>query len=183
MISRRLYFQQSDATVLLVIKRIVMAIILLASATCLSAVEIRAVQWGFDGKVLPEHINVLSVLIANPGAAPIDDRLILRGTGGAPYFSACVLAPGASRWVQFYPWIGPHQDGFELQLGRQVMPLPEPSFGPPAVVLLIEERSLSSAKALKGFPEEIFPTTVAATDGEQTSGSAARNNRSSMPAR
>src|SRR5689334_6966879 len=132
------------------VKRLALSLILSLLATSVHALEIQDVRWGFDGQVLPERFNVLSVLVANPSSAPFDDALSLyktQGTAtrvGAIEEQPCYLAPFSARWVQFYPYLD--QEGLEwvLSWGRtQWRVQPQPRFGPPATVLLTESDPLA----------------------------------------
>ncbi len=150
----------------------VLAMVLALAGARLGALEIEHVQWGFAGEVVPERINLLSVLVANPGKEAFDARLIVRERPyddiGAPWVAAVYLAPGSRRWVQFHPWVGAHATRFELSCPEtgEKHPLGEPPIGPPAVVLLDDGASLRApTRALPVFPAELFPTTVAALDG------------------
>ena len=79
----------------------------LLAAAPVSALEVQQVKWGFDGQVVPARFNLLSVLVANPSAAPFDGTVNLyKGRGleervGAVYRSPCYLSPLTTRWLQF----------------------------------------------------------------------------------
>ncbi len=139
------------------------------------ALEIKQTRWGFDGKVMPNRFNLLSVLVAQEGGArPFDGELVLtetRGseqTFGAPLVQAVYLTPGTERWVQFVPFVAQE---FEWRLAwgkgdKARAAVPAPKFGPPATVTLRDPTAVFVESArLAGFPEDLFPTSVAATDG------------------
>jgi hypothetical protein len=137
------------------------------------ALEVREARWGFDGKIVPERFNLLSVRLANPGTATFDGVVTLqklRGFegAGAPYAAACYLAPHGERWVQFTPYVG-GDDRWRLAWGRglgQRHELDPPNPGPPARVWLTDEQALRPVRsALPLFPAQLFPPTVAAADG------------------
>jgi hypothetical protein len=138
------------------------------------ALEIKQTRWGFDGKAMPERFNILSVLVAQePGGKPFDGELVLtetRGTEqavGAPLVQTLYLTPGTERWVQFVPFVTQEYE-WRLRWGRgdkAVAPVPAPKLGPPAAVVLLDLASVFAPNLrLPGFPENLFPTNVAATD-------------------
>jgi hypothetical protein len=146
-----------------------------AAALEVSALEVRQVQWGFDGQVVPGRFNLLSVLVADTDAAPFDGTVSFyksRGLAervGAVYKTPCYLSPLTTRWLQFYVYIENQYDQWRLDWGRgpdDHYDLQPPKWGPPARVLLsASETTLATASAFKRFPEELFPPTVAATSG------------------
>lgn len=138
------------------------------------ALEIKQMRWGFDGKVLPDRFNLLSVLVAQePGGQPFDGELVLtetRGTEqgvGAPLVQPLYLTPGTERWVQFVAVVSQEEE-WRLRWGKgakSVAPVPAPKLGPPAAVVLMDLASVFAPDLrLPGFPEDLFPTSVAATD-------------------
>ncbi len=149
--------------------------LLLFAAVSVSALEVRQVQWGFDGQVVPGRFNLLSVLVANPDAAPFDGTVNFyksRGLAdrvGAVYESPSYLSPLMTRWLQFYVYIDNQFDEWRVEWGRgpdDHYDLQPPKWGPPAQVLLSEsETPLGAVSAFKQFPEDLFPPTVAATAG------------------
>ena len=151
---------------------------MLFAALSASALEVREVRWGFDGQVVPGRFNVLSVLVQNPSPAPFDGTLKLWKTRGleqrvgAIFNAPCYVTPTASRWVQFYVYIDNSFDEWRLEWGRGPdarQELTAPKMGPQAKVLLIDPGApLRTAGAFRQFPEELFPSTVAATDGLDT---------------
>ncbi len=149
-----------------------------------SALAVRQVFWGFDGQVVPGTFNPLSVLVANPGAAAFDGQLELRPEaglgprGGGVFAAACYVAPGASRWVQFYPFFhndySPNVSGWTLVWGRgpgDHFDIDAPTLAAPARVWFAEPggsgASYENAR-LKHFPDNLFPPTVSAADGLDT---------------
>ncbi len=151
-----------------------LTVILLALLLCRSAwgLEIRDKRWGFDGKVRPGHFNLLSVLVDNPGARAfdgtlaLDDRRGMEKSVGASLVQPIYLAAGTRRWVQFHVCV--NQPGGEWHLrwgkgGHEAIDAAQ--FGPPARVLLIDpESAFATPGGLRAFPDDLFPTTVAATD-------------------
>ncbi|MEA3211571.1 MAG: hypothetical protein QOE70_4628 [Chthoniobacter sp.] len=145
------------------------------AAAPLRALEVRQVLWGFDGRMVPGRIGPVSVLLANPGNGTFDGEIVLRETGGigghngAPYVQPAFIGPQNERWVQFHVFVVNGGEDFALQWGRgakEHFELERPAAGPPAHVLLSDPGNpFGGSPALKLFPDQLFPTTVAATDG------------------
>lgn len=135
--------------------------------------EIKETRWGFDGRVVPERFNILSVLVANPTPVPFEGELALEETRGmeqsvgAPYVQPIYLAPHSARYVQFQPFVA-HEGSWLLRWGRgakESEKLDEPRFAGPARVVLTEpESAFASRTGVRTFPDDLFPTTAAATD-------------------
>jgi hypothetical protein len=144
----------------------------LAFAPAASALEVKQKRWGFDGKVVSGKFNVLSVLVEEPGPGPFDGDISLsetRGseaTVGAPQVQKVYVTPGTQRWVQFAPFVT-SKDKWKLRWGKSgAYEIDEPSLDAPATVLLLDTNSPYAASGqLMGFPEDLFPTSVVATDG------------------
>jgi hypothetical protein len=150
-------------------------------AMALFAVPVQALQveqtlWGFDGHVVPDRFNPLSVLVSNPGNLAFDGTLTLSpevgGTGahGASYVQPIFLAPHTSRWVQFYVQTGGGGGRYGLSWGRGAhdsYDLEEhASNGPPARVWLRDlENPFTAGGSLKSFPDQLFPTSAPAAEG------------------
>jgi hypothetical protein len=149
--------------------------LLLFAAVSVSAIEVQQVKWGFDGQVVPGRFNLLSVLVANPDAAPFDGTVNLcknRGLAdriGAVYETPSYLSPLTTRWMQFYVYIDNQYDQWRLEWGRSPddhHDIQAPKWGPPAQVQLSDsDTTLGTAGAFKQFPDDLFPPTVAATSG------------------
>jgi hypothetical protein len=150
-------------------------LILLALCLRAEALEVRETLWGFDGHVVPGRMGLLSVRVANPGNANFDGVLTVResagvgGRNGAPYVQPIFLGPHSERWAQFEIFIGAGYENFALEWGRgakENKELTPAAIGPPARVLLSDPANpFASGGGLKVFPDALFPTTVAATDG------------------
>jgi hypothetical protein len=149
----------------------VLAFCLLLARESHAALQVGAPLWGFDGKVRSRSFNVVSVEVSNRSAQPFDGRLVLDSQGsGAPAAQQQVyLAPGSSRWVQFFPYIGSYVPNWRLSWddGRgHAEDLGQPGVGPPATVILADPNALGArAVRMRLFPENLFPATVSATDG------------------
>lgn len=147
---------------------------LLLAATS-AALEVRQTLWGFDGRVVPGRMTPVSLLVANPGRAPFDGELVFRqlgglgGHSGAPFVQPAYLAPQSERWVQFHVFSDQSNFGYALSWGRgpkERVEIDAPPTGAPARVLLSDpENPFAVGGSFKLFPDALFPTTVAATDG------------------
>ncbi len=155
--------------------RVLFALVLLGAARA-EALEVRQVLWGFDGRVVPGRFNPVSVLVANPGGGAFDGTLTFAptlgygGPRGAAYVQPVFIGPQSARWVQFEAFVGSGIEEFSLAWGRgakerETFDRQLPT-GPPACVWLVDAAdSFARPGAFKAFPDQLFPTTVAATDG------------------
>ncbi len=153
-------------------KNALLLLLALLGALTADALEIKDVRWGFDGRVVPDRFAILSVLVENPTAQPFDGQMILEqtqgigGTAGAPIVQPIYVAPGSARYVQFQPYISDQNTGWHLRWGRDQRDVDAPtSAGPARVFLADPESTLAAAVRMKIFPDDLFPTTVGATDG------------------
>ena len=157
-------------------KRFVLGIVLAAAGVSRGgALEVVEHEWGFGGRAVPQRINILSVLVANRSDQPFDGQMTLTktlpmgGGLGARLVRPCFLSPGATRWVQFYPYLQRSGESWALVWGRGAggqMTLTSPKLTPPARVLLVQpDDPLIRATKLPTMPDSLFPPTVAATDG------------------
>ncbi len=135
-------------------------------------VEFHDVVWGFTGKVVARHFNLLSVLVDNPGDEPLEGVVKLQEgelyQHGAVMVRSCYLAPHSSRWLQFYPWIEERPDDYRVSWAHAsaALAIPAPAFTAPAIVRFDDGSHLTrSGGALLNFPEELFPSQVCATAG------------------
>jgi hypothetical protein len=114
--------------------------------------------------------------MVNSGSAAFDGRITFApslgfgGSRGARYIQSAFIGPQSSRWVQFEVFIGSDMEEFTLSWGAG--PKDRETFdrqiqtGPPACVWLVDANDpLARPGAFKAFPDQLFPTTVAATDG------------------
>lgn len=152
-----------------------------AAPTTAHALEVRQTLWGFDGQVVPGTFNPLSVLVVNRSPVPFDGQLQLMPglsmgpQSGGVFAAPCYLAPGTSRWVQFYPYFhneyNPGASGLTLVWGsgpNSRYDLDSPTLAAPARVWFDDPSAVSTsseAARLKHFPDDLFPPTVAAADG------------------
>lgn len=148
----------------------VLALWLLLAGKLSAALQIGPPLWGFDGRVLPNTFTLLSIEVTNRGTHPFDGDLILNDLGsGAPLRLAVYLAPGTSRWVQFHPYVGSYVPGWRLSWNDgqdRSEDMGQPKTDPPATVLLADPESPGlRATRMRLFAENLFPTTVSATDG------------------
>jgi hypothetical protein len=137
------------------------------------AVEVKQTVWGFDGQVVAQRFNLLSVLVDNPAANPFEGTVELHKlAGGKPVDASIIepvyLAPYSSRWVQFYPYIKSDADAWEVAWGREKTSrytFTSARVGKAAVVLLEDPDSIAqSAGSVKRLPANLFPAHSTATD-------------------
>ncbi len=145
-------------------------------ATPLHALQVEQTLWGFDGRVVPERFNPLSVLVTNPGNLAFDGALELTAgmagpaARGASYVQPIFLAPRTSRWVQFSVQTGSGALGrYALSWGRGThdsIDLDDPvRNGAPACVWLRDiGNPFTAGGALKTFPDQLFPTSAPAAE-------------------
>jgi len=134
------------------------------------ALEIREKRWGFDGRVRGGRFNVLSILVANPGAQNFDGQFVLedrRGLEksiGAPTVQPVFLSAGTQRWVQFYVFVNQPGGEWNLRWGKrpgEQEKIDGAQFAAPARVLLVDPESpFVQSAGLRAFPDDLFPTTV-----------------------
>ncbi len=145
----------------------------LVLAAPLFALEVSETLWGFDGHIVPERFNPLSVLVSNPGGTAFDGELVLTGAGGQrgpQYVQPVYLAPHTARWVQFHVLTSNSAGDYALRWGRGAKEFYDlernHEAGPPACVWLRDaDDPFAAPGAMKSFPDTLFPTTVVATDG------------------
>jgi hypothetical protein len=138
------------------------------------AVEAQQVIWGYDGKVIPERVNLLSVLLSNQEETPYEGAIVVYKTDpigrriGAQLVQPCFISPYSSRWVQFFVYVSEDWTKWIIAWGegaRDRIEAPAVRFGPPARIYLDQPDSPFSAKAnFKTFPENLFPPTAAGAD-------------------
>jgi hypothetical protein len=144
------------------------------SVSARADMQVAETRWGYDGLVVPGRMNLLSVLVVNNSATAVDGELrAYRMTGllerrGENFVQPVYVSPSASRWVQFTMWLE-EGDSVVVTWGKGSRDRVTTSVarrGPPARVLLADpENPFVSGSTLKVFPDNLFPTTVAATDG------------------
>ncbi len=153
-------------------KRLFAIVLLVACAAApASALEVKQVVWGFDGKALPHRINPVSIELYNPSDKPFEGILDLHrvipmvGRVGERNVMPCFLSPRTGKWMQFYVYVGDN-DVWKLSWGGNSDPISAPTNGAPARVILTAGAPLTArGPRLKGFPEYLFPPSVGAMDG------------------
>jgi hypothetical protein len=139
------------------------------------AIDIGEVRWGFDGRATPQSFNLLSVLVSNNGPTPFEGKFELCesiGSGrrvGAVLAEDLYIAPNSSRWVQFYPYVKEPYEEWWLQWGRRAgerADVRRPVLQNQGLVMLVaSDDVLGVGRALRQFPDYLFPPMVTATDG------------------
>lgn len=140
-----------------------------------SALDVQQTKWGFDGEVVPGRFNVFSVLVINMDSAPFDGKIAfnknrgMEARVGAVNELPCYLSPHSARWLQFYVFVENQYDHWRLSWGKspkESQDFDPPKWSDPAQVILVDsDAPLSVGGAFKLFPDELFPSTVAATGG------------------
>ena len=141
-----------------------------------SAVQVRKSQWGFDGKIVADGHNLLSVFVDNPLDRPVEVVLRLersdRGISriGVAYDESVYLAPFQSRWVQFYPFVVNDNDDWRVRWkdeeGRHEQDVDDdrPLVGGLARIRLMPGETISRNRSgWKSFPDDLFPPSVTGT--------------------
>ena len=154
--------------------RVFILLIAVLASDAASALEVKEKRWGFDGRVRAGRFNILSVLVANPDARDFDGQFVLedhRGlekSVGAPVVQPVYLSAGTRRWVQFHVFINQPGADWMLRWGkgaRDSEKIDGAQAGAPARVLLTDpEGVFTTPSGMRAFPDDLFPTTVAATD-------------------
>ncbi|HLU39838.1 MAG TPA: hypothetical protein VK081_10650 [Planctomycetota bacterium] len=142
---------------------------------CAPAQEVREMAWGFDGvHVAPGFFNPLTVVVHNPGNAPFDDVLLLIESNGltdvgAPIVERCYLAPGATRVVQFHPFVSDIDGSWWLRwasarFARNAV-RPAPSVAWRGLVVLHEGQTMREpVNEMPTFPAAWFPAVPGAAE-------------------
>ncbi len=151
------------------------AVVLLFGTGTASAIDIGEIRWGFDGRATPQSFNLLSVLVTNNGPSPFEGKLELResiGSGqrvGAVLAEDLYIAPNSSRWVQFHPYVKEAYEEWWLQWGRRAgerADVRRPVLQNQGLVMLVaSDDVLGVGRAIRQFPDYLFPPMVTATDG------------------
>lgn len=149
---------------------------ILSPCVAASAVEVRKTQWGFDGKIVSDGHNLLSVFVDNPIDRPVEVALRLERTDrgilriGVAYEETVYLAPFQSRWVQYYPYVVNDSDDWRItwkdEKGRHELDVDDdrPSVGGRARVRLMPGEATSlNRSGWKSFPDDLFPASVTGT--------------------
>lgn len=142
----------------------------------LGSIKAEESLWGFDGKILPQNFNMVSILFSNPSPEAFEGTIKLQkldGAGGklgAPQIQNIFLGPYAYRWVQFYPYLRNGGETWLCSWGRgkdRIYVLNAPRKGPKSVVFFKSSNSSFSSKKIRirSFPENLFPPSVSLTDG------------------
>ena len=134
-----------------------------------SQLVIESDDWGFDGRVVPQKFNLLTLTVRNVSGKQFSGTIQLtRNQGGARIIEPVTVSPYGNRLVQFYPFIGNYVDTFEVVWGNTLddrHTVEEPSMSAGSRVI-VEDPQLGGTLqvSLKGFREDYFPPTVIGTD-------------------
>lgn len=128
--------------------------------------------WGFNGDALPGRQALLTIEIENRGSREFSGEIFLKAGDndltqtGISHSNEVYLTPGQRRWIQFHPYVKNKYTKFRLTWGMDgIFDVGLPGFGPPATVMLADVDGLGTAGArMRVFPENAFPTSLAALD-------------------
>lgn len=137
-------------------------------------IEIREIEWGFDGKAPLRMFVPLSLLIENPGPTPASGTLRLSKSLGlnqrvdADYEQAYFVSGFSARWVQLTPFVLGDYESWTVAWGpefRNRVDVPSPRVGERATVLFADPDDATAAgSVLRRCDPALFPASVTATD-------------------
>lgn len=179
----------TSSTMQRVAAMVALVLMVCAPARGQDPISITQATWGFDGTVVPQAFNLLTLEVRNLGREPFDGAVQLERSNGvqpvdAPVMEEVYLAAGASRQVQFFPYIIHGLRGASewsvswgvldrrgrvsrfVGIGR--MELNEPKLGEPATVIVHDPFAVARQRGGGGLPrfdEALFPSTVNGTRG------------------
>lgn len=152
--------------------RLFLLLWLLGLSPAFAQLKLEKPQWGFNGTVLKNSFNILSVQVQNTGAQAFEGDLTLEVPASlgmreaAPCIQSVFISPGTSRTVQFYPYITASKQEYRITWkGTNGVSVDGPDTAAPAVVMLadLDSNSVRGVR-MPVFHEGNFPPTVAATD-------------------
>ena len=157
------------------------ALLLLAPAACGQArVDVKQVDWGFGGRVLPGHFAPVSILVDNPTKETFDGTATLfRGNyindrRGATLSQPLFLSAFSERRVPFNVFPLDPAENWILELTAAGdgggdpfrLTLPKPGHGPPRVAAFVAPDDFTAnVPKVARFDESLFPPNPAAADG------------------
>ena len=155
-----------------------MALLLAPAGLAQGRVDVKRVDWGFGGRVLPGHFAPVSVLVDNPTADAFDGTATLYRANyigdrrGAPVSQPVFLSAFGERRVPFHVFPLDPGENWVLELAGAgggepfSLTLPKPGHGPPRTVVLTGRDDFTAAvPKLARFDETLFPPNPAACDG------------------
>jgi|GEM_PF-5038626 len=150
-------------------------LVVMAGQAC--ALEVREIRWGFNGAVKRNTFNLCSIDLENPTPEPFQGSVELKPAGGigrgneAAWMELNIyVGPGATRTVQFMPFVTSQATDWEVSWGaskseryafvhsqrevaRQV-----------AVQFYAAQGTSSPLKGIEAFQEDDFPIGAAGTE-------------------
>ncbi len=151
----------------------------LACPSLTRALDVERVEWGFDGRVVPMALNLVTIEVANNAATPFEGDVILQQGAGMARVDLPLIEKGlyieayGRRRLQFFPYINEVFEEYTLVWGKK----PEERYpissagsplrsGRPATVLLTDAGTLRLTRSrLATFADADFPVSVSGTDG------------------
>lgn len=130
--------------------------------------------WGFDTTVQPKTFLPFSFQVTNVSDNPWTGTFRLERAAGSreriglPIETEVSLQPNETRWVQVVPFFMDDFESWRLTWGPKDNHKNEYSnfkTGPrPTVLMIDQEQVVASGGVLRRMPEELFPTSITATD-------------------
>jgi hypothetical protein len=137
-------------------------------------IEIRQIEWGFDGKSTPRTFIPLSLLVENPGPTPATGTIRLTKYYGidrqvdAEFEQSYYVSGFSTKWVQLTPFVVEDFERWRLSWGPNFhnrADVPTPRIGERATVLFAEtEDATAVGSALRRCDPALFPVSVTGTD-------------------
>jgi hypothetical protein len=137
-------------------------------------IEIRQIEWGFDGKATPRTFVPLSLLVENTGAIPATGKIRLTKYFGldrqvdAEFEQSYFVSGFSTKWVQLTPFVVEDFEQWRLTWGPQFRnraDVPTPRTGERATVLFAEPEDITAVgSALRRCDVALFPISVTGTD-------------------
>lgn len=138
-------------------------------------IEVEYADWGFDGRAVPRTFNLLTLGVQNLSDEAFEGTLrcrrLLSATGGwsgAELLQDIYVGPNSVRIVQFYPYMLDEGEEWEIRWGEgleDAFVTERPQLTSGSRVIFNDPITNSGIQqGLKGFLENWFPVSVAATD-------------------
>lgn len=139
-----------------------------------SLITVEETLWGFDGTIVPQHFNVISIRFKNSTAIPWSgtvrlQQMIGQDRPGLVMRQELNLGPQETRWVQFTPYLTDTLDIWKLdwgggEFGKQ--DIAAPVSGQRATVLMYDVDAVTpSGGKLRRMPDELMPQSITALSG------------------
>lgn len=144
------------------------------SPTSEGTIEIRQIEWGFDGTAPVQMFVPLSLLVENTGPEPAEGVFRLSKSAGlnqridVEYEQTYFVSGFSSRWVQLTPFVISDLEIWTLRWGPQLrnkVEIPTPRNGDRATVLFANPDDRSAiGSALRRCDPALFPASLTGAD-------------------